>query len=264
VQDGLDLTGVRAVVTGGAAGIGRATCERLAQLGASVAVLDIDGDGAKAVAAGLTGGDAAVAVEVDVLDTAALTRAIDEAAAAIGGITLLFNNAGFGTAKSIDKYTDDEFHRLVDGNLTSTWAGIRSAVPHLRAAGGGCIVNMAGTTATRATRGEAPYTAAKAGVIAMTRTAAVELAPDIRVNCVSPGYIDTNLTAALAQRPDLRETIESRIPLLRFGDAVEVANAVAFLASPLAAYITGVDLVIDGGCSLPSAQVDDILRRFIR
>lgn len=264
MSDSLDLHGVRAVVTGGAAGIGKATCARLASLGAAVAVLDIDAEGALAVAGELGAATKAVAIEVDVLDTSALTSAIDEAAAALGGVTMLFNNAGFGTAKSIDKYTDDEFHRLVDGNLTSTWAGIRAAVPHLRAAGGGCIVNMAGTTATRATRGEAPYTAAKAGVIAMTRTAAVELAPDIRVNCVSPGYIDTNLTAALAQRPDLRETIEQRIPLLRFGGADEVASAVAFLASPLAAYITGVDLVIDGGCSLPSAQVDDILRRFLR
>jgi NAD(P)-dependent dehydrogenase (short-subunit alcohol dehydrogenase family) len=248
----------RAVITGGAHGIGAATARRFAAHGAAVAIVDIDADAATALA-GELGGHAFVA---DVLDTAALQGAIDAAAEALGGLTILFNNAGFGTAKPIEQYSDDEFHRLVDGSLTSTWAGVRAAVPHLRA-GGGAIVNMAGTTATRATRGEAPYTAAKAGVIALTRTAAVELAPGIRVNCVSPGYIETRLTRALSKVPDLKETIESRIPAQRFGTAEEVADAVVFLCSPMASYITGADLTIDGGSALPSAQVDDIMRRFL-
>jgi NAD(P)-dependent dehydrogenase (short-subunit alcohol dehydrogenase family) len=253
------LEGQLAIITGGANGIGAATARRFTALGARVAILDVDAEAGAQVA----GEIGATFIEVDVLDRAALRDAVDRAAVELGGLSALFNNAGFGTAKALDRYTDDEWTRLVDGNLTATWAATTAAIPHLRAAGGGAIVNMAGTTAQRATRGEAPYTAAKAGIVAFTRTAAVELSPDIRVNCVSPGYIATRLTRALSKMPELKATIESRIPMGRFGTPDEVADVVAFLCSPMAAYVTGADLVIDGGSALPSAQVDDFLKQLL-
>jgi NAD(P)-dependent dehydrogenase (short-subunit alcohol dehydrogenase family) len=119
---------------------------------------------------------------------------------------------------------------------------------------------MAGTAGVKPPRGEGPYAAAKAGVIALTRTAAIELAPDIRVNCVSPGYIETPLTSSLVDRPELRDRIEGRIPMGRIGQAAEVAEVVAFLCSSGASYVTGQNLLIDGGSSLPSAQSDDLVK----
>jgi NAD(P)-dependent dehydrogenase (short-subunit alcohol dehydrogenase family) len=250
------LEGQRAVVTGGASGIGAATCIALARNGAAVAVLDIDARRAADVAATVGG----TAHTVDVADAGALAAAIDEAAMTMGGLTILFANAGVGTSKSVDQYSDEEWHRLIDVNLTATFTAVRSAVPHMRIAGGGNIVTMAGTAGVKPPRAEGPYAAAKAGVIALTRTAAIDLAPDIRVNCVSPGYIATALTAPLLDRPDLRARIEGRIPLERIGAAEEVAEVVVFLCSAMASYVTGQNVVIDGGSSLPSAQSDDLIK----
>jgi NAD(P)-dependent dehydrogenase (short-subunit alcohol dehydrogenase family) len=164
------LDGELAVVTGGGHGIGRATAERMASEGAQVAVIDLDGEAAASTAAAC-GGTALVA---DVADGDAFTAAVDEAARALGGLTVLFNNAGVGMAKPLGDVTDDEWALLLDVNLRGTWHGIRGALPHLRAAGRGAIVNMAGTTALRPARGEGPYAAAKAGVIALTKAAALE------------------------------------------------------------------------------------------
>ena len=261
---GGSLNGQAAIVTGGAHGIGRAVARRLADDEARVSVVDIDGAAASAVVAELApGDDRHLAVEADVADPAALGAAVDRAAAAFGGLSILVNNAGFGAAKPLDRYTGDEFARLVAVNLTGVWHGIRAAVPHLRASGRGSVVNVAGTSAGRPTRGEGPYAAAKAGVVALTRTAALEYAPEVRVNSVSPGYVATRMTAAVLDDPDLRSRIESRIPLGRIGDAEEVAGAVAFLCSPDAGFVTGHDLVIDGGSLLPSHQSDELLKSLL-
>ncbi len=144
-------------------------------------------------------------------------------------------------------------------NLTGVWHGIRAALPYLRASGRGSVVKVAGTAAGRPTRGEGPYAAAKAGVVALTRTAALGYAPEVRVNAVSPGYVATRMTAAVLDDPKLRARIESRIPLGRIGDVEEVAGAVAFLCSVDAGFVTGHDLVIDGGSLLPSHQSDELL-----
>jgi NAD(P)-dependent dehydrogenase (short-subunit alcohol dehydrogenase family) len=255
-----DLTGRAAVVTGGARGIGRAVADRLAADGARVAIVDIDLD---------TGGGPSGHLELpaDVADAAALASAVTRAADAFGGLSILVNNAGFGTAKPLDRYGDDEWARLVAVNLTGVWHGIRVAAPLLRAAGAGgpasSIVNIAGTAASRPTRGEGPYAAAKAGVVALTRTAALEYAPEVRVNAVSPGYIATRMTRAVVDDPSLRARVERRVPLGRIGDVGEVAGVVAFLCSTDAAYMTGQDLVVDGGSVLPSHQSDELLKALL-
>lgn len=253
------LDGHRAVVTGGASGIGAATCRALARHGARVAVLDIDAAGAAAVAETIDG----AAVTVDVADAPALTDAIDRSTRELGGLSILFSNAGIGRARPLHLYDDEAWHRLVDVNLTATFTAIRAAVPHLRATGGGSIVTMAGTAGVRPPRGEGPYAAAKAGVIALTRTAAIELAPAIRVNCVSPGYVATPLTAPLVDDASLRARIEARIPMGRIGAAEEVAEVVAFLCSDAASYVTGQNLLVDGGSSLPSAQSDELMQEVL-
>jgi NAD(P)-dependent dehydrogenase (short-subunit alcohol dehydrogenase family) len=231
----------------------------MAEEGAAVAVLDVDGDAASAVADD-TGG---VAVVADVADSTALTAAVDAAAERLGGLTTLFNNAGVGNVTPFHRYEDDEWERLIGVNLRGVFAGIRAAVPHLRAAGGGAIVNMASVSGLRPTRGEAPYSAAKAGTIALTKSAALEYAPAIRVNAVSPGFIDTPLTVWPAQDEALRAEIETHTPLRRVGTAEEVADVVVFLCSDLARYVTGQNVVVDGGSMLPSAQADPFLRLLV-
>jgi NAD(P)-dependent dehydrogenase (short-subunit alcohol dehydrogenase family) len=264
------LAGRRAIVTGGGSGIGRAIAERFAEAGARVAVLDTDETSATEVVASLStkagNGNAGIpglALVADVGDADAVRRAFWQAADAFGGLDIVVNNAGAGSVKALHRYSDDEWERLVRVNLTGVFHGIRAAVDLLRAAGGGSIVNVASLSGIRPTRGEGPYSAAKAGVIALTATAALEYGPDIRVNCVSPGVIETPLTHPLLRDPAVRERIERRIPLKRAGTAAEVANVVAFLASDLAAYVTGTNLVVDGGSILPSAQTDDLLARFV-
>jgi NAD(P)-dependent dehydrogenase (short-subunit alcohol dehydrogenase family) len=255
-----DLAGRSAVVTGGARGIGRAVADRLAADGARVAIVDVDLD---------TGAGASGHLELaaDVADAGALSTAVATAADALGGLSILVNNAGFGAAKPLDRYGDDEWARLVGVNLTGVWHGIRAAIPRLRASAAagvaGSIVNIAGTTASRPTRGEGPYAAAKAGVVALTRTAALEYAPDVRVNSVSPGYIATRLTRAVVDDDKLRARVEGRIPLGRIGDVADVAGVVAFLCSADAAYVTGQDLVVDGGSILPSHQSDELLKALL-
>ncbi|HZB72994.1 MAG TPA: SDR family NAD(P)-dependent oxidoreductase [Acidimicrobiales bacterium] len=253
------LEGRRAVVTGGGSGIGAATCRRFADEGARVAVLDVDGTSGERVA-GSVGG---VAVDADVVDGDALTAAFDRAAAALGGLDTVVNNAGTGNVLPLHDYPDDEWDRLLAVNLKGVFNGTRAAVPHLRAAGpGATIVNVSSLSGLRPTRGEAPYSAAKAGVVALTMSAALEYGPGVRVNCVSPGFIRTPLTEVACADDATRGELEAATPLGRLGTAEEVAATIAFLCSDLAAYVTGANLVVDGGSALVNAQVDPMLRRF--
>lgn len=253
------LDGRKALITGGASGIGAAACRRFVAEGASVVVLDRNEDGARAVADEL----GAHAIPCDVADREALANAVEEAVDVLDGLTTLFNNAGFGMLKTFHEYSDDEWDRLVAVNLTATFTAIRAAVPHLRGASGASIINNVGGVGVRPTRGEAPYSAAKAGMIALTRSAAVEYAPDIRVNVVSPTFAETPLTAPLLADPGLRADVEGRIPFGRVGTADEIADAAVFLASDLSRYVTGLDLVVDGGAQLVSAQADHLLKAFL-
>ena len=246
-----------ALVTGGASGIGRATAVRLANEGAAVAVVDRDGEAAAAVRAEVGG----VAFTVDVRDGDAVRGAVEATTAALGAVTILVNNAGVGDLRPLHTVDERLWHRLLDVNLTGTYHAMAAVIPGMLAAGGGSIVNNASLSGLSPTRGEAAYSAAKAGVIALTASGALEYGPTIRVNCVAPGFIRTPLTAIWDDHPGAFAPISDAIPLGRIGTAEEVAAVIAFLCSDAAAYVTGQTLVVDGGLSLPQAGTDAALAR---
>ncbi|HVB91871.1 MAG TPA: SDR family NAD(P)-dependent oxidoreductase [Acidimicrobiales bacterium] len=248
------LDGRKAVVTGGGSGIGRATCRRMAEEGARVAVLDIDGDSA-AVVAEEVGGHGFAA---DVGDPDGLRQVIDAAAAALGGLSILYNNAGTSTFNRLHEMEPAEWDRVLRVNLTGVWAGFRAAVPHMRAAGGS-IVSTASISGTRPAAGEGPYAASKAAVAALTASAALELAPSIRVNAVSPGMIRTAMTAPMFEfMPNQVERFETGTPVGRIGEPEDIADVVVFLCSDLARFVTGQNIVVDGGLTLHGSGVDGI------
>jgi len=254
------LDGHRAAITGGGSGIGRATARRMAAEGARVAVLDIDGDSAAVVAKEIDGH----AYCVDVTDYEGLESALQDAAEAMGGLSLLFNNAGTGTIGHIHETALDEWSRLIAVNLTGVFHGFRAGVPLIRAtvgdAGGGAIVSTSSISGTRPAAGEAAYSAAKAGVAAMTANAALEYGPDIRVNAVAPGMIRTALTAPLlAGFPDLEDRYEQATPVGRLGEPEDIADVVVFLCSDQARFLTGQNIVIDGGMTLHGSGIDGVL-----
>jgi NAD(P)-dependent dehydrogenase (short-subunit alcohol dehydrogenase family) len=252
------LEGQRAVVTGGASGIGRATAARMVEEGAAVAIIDISADAAHEFAREI----GATAHTADVTDAEGLTAAVDDAAMAMGGITTLFNNAGIGNQAPLHEWTPEEWGRMMAVNLTGVYLGFRAAIPHIKRSGGGCVVSTASISGTRPAAGEAPYSAAKAAVIAITASAALEYGPDIRVNAVSPGMILTKLTEPLLQfLPHERERYERTTPVGRIGRPDDIADVVVFLCSDLARFITGQNIVVDGGMTLHGSGVDGIFEQ---
>ncbi len=254
------LEGQRVVVTGGASGIGAASASLFVAEGASVVIIDIDAERGQTKADEL----GASFVEANVADGEAFEAAAQTAAARLGGVDGLFNNAGIGNLKRLHEYTDKEWKVLVDVNLTGTFNGLRSFIPLLKDAGGGAIVHMASVSGVWPTRGEAPYSAAKAGVIALTKSAALEYGRDnIRVNVVSPGFIRTDLTEFAFGNPAWTDPMDARIPLGRTGTPEDVAGVAAFLMSDYSRYVTGQNILVDGGSVLPSATVDHLLSELL-
>ena len=249
-----------AIVTGGGSGIGRAAARRLSAGGARVAVLDLDADAAKRVAEDVGGAP----FQVDVADARQVADAVAAAVAEVGPLRLVVNNAGTGGMARLHDYTAEEWDRLVRVNLHGIFHVLKFAAPAVLDAGGGAIVNTASISGTRPAAGEAPYAAAKAGVVALTATAALEYAPHIRVNAVAPGAIATGMTAPLLDNfPDHKADWERRTPLGRIGEPEDLADVIAFLCSDDARFITGQTIVVDGGMTLHGSGVDGLMDRFM-
>jgi len=249
------IAGKVAIITGAASGMGRATAHLFADEGAHVAVTDINGGGVEAVVAEITGaGGSAKGWTLDLADPDRIRLVVGEVAAQFGGIDILVNNAGISQHTLID---DDDYEeiwdRIQDILLRAHTRTIRAALPHLRASDGGRIVNIASTEGLGATPETSPYTAAKHGVIGLTRSMAVELGREgITVNCICPGAIRTGMTKNIKEE---HKTIfaKRRIPLRRYADPEEVAHGTLNFVLPASSYMNGAVLPVDGGLTIKNA-----------
>jgi NAD(P)-dependent dehydrogenase (short-subunit alcohol dehydrogenase family) len=249
-----NLEGKSALVTGGASGIGRATALAFAREGARVAVADILEEAAQGTVAEIEAmGGQALAIACDVTDDDAVIAMIAATVDAFGGLDCAFNNAGIAPyqvnagGQKIADVAPEAWRRLIDVNLTGVWLCLRHEVAQMRAQGsGGVIINTASILGLIGSATSSAYVAAKHGVVGLTKTAAADHAEDnIRVNAVCPGYIETAMTEETMRRRG--ERILARVPMARMGQANEIAEAVVWLCSPKASFVTGVSWAVDGG-----------------
>ena len=243
-----DLTGKVALVTGGSRGIGAATAKRLAAQGATVAFsYHASPDAADAVVAEITqSGGTAQAYQADAADADASAALIRQVVEDHGGLDILVNNAGVYVTGPVHETTDDDYDRNLDVNLRGTFATLREAAKHLR--DGGRVVNIGSVVGLVGMPGNSVYGATKAGVTVLAKAVAKELGGrGITVNTVHPGAIDTDMNPADPEKNPHAEMMAGMNPLGRYGTADEIAAAVAFLVSDDASYVTGAELVVDGG-----------------
>ena len=238
-----ELDGLVALVTGGASGIGAAVAARLQADGARVAVLDLDADAAA---------EGQLAVVCDVSDDASVRAAVARVVEELGGLDVVVNNAGIGAAGTVADNDDEEWHRVLDVNVLGMVRVTRAALPHLRVSSAPAVVNTSSIAATAGLPQRALYSASKGAVLALTRAMAADhVREGIRVNCVNPGTADTpwvqRLLAAADDPAAERTALENRQPHGRLVSADEVADAVAYLASPRSRSTTGTSIAVDGG-----------------
>ncbi|MBM4405052.1 MAG: SDR family oxidoreductase [Chloroflexi bacterium] len=250
-----------AIITGAASGVGRASCLIFAREGASIAAVDVNREGGEETSALVrAAGGQAVFIQASVDSKAEAQRAVRETAARFGAVHILFNNAGIpgsvqGTA--LDGLTEEDWQQVMNINLKGVMLFAQAALPEIKKAGGGAIVNtssLAGVIGMG--RGNQAYSAAKAGIVGLTKAWALQYAKDnIRVNAIAPGYIDTPLGRGVrsglneAQQEKYMTRVMTNIPIGRFAGPEDIANAALYLASDQAAFVTGHVLVVDGGYS---------------
>jgi len=248
------LDAKRCIVTGGASGIGRATAARLVEEGSSVLLTDLDEAAAASAARDL--GAQAHAMQQDVTDDASWETVFAEARSLWGRVDILVNNAGIVRPGSIESQSDEEWDAILATNLRAVVKGMQSAIAHMRESGGGAIVNVASIEGLIGEPLAMAYNAAKGGLRIASKSAAkhcAELDYGIRINCICPGFTDTLLVsnAVASMEPSVAEAFTQKvlaaIPMGRLAKPEEIANGIVFLASDEASFMTGADLVIDGG-----------------
>lgn len=237
-----DMSGMVAVVTGGASGIGAATARTLAGLGARVAVFDVAPDPASED----------FSVRVDITDDASVRAGVEAVVEEFGGIDVVVNNAGIGAQGAVEDNSDEEWHRVLDVNVLGVVRVTRAALPHLRRSGRAAVVNTCSIAATAGLPQRALYSASKGAILSLTLAMAADhLREGVRVNCVNPGTADTPWVGRLldaAEDPDAeRAALNARQPSGRLVTPQEVADAIAYLASPASAGTSGTSIAVDGG-----------------
>lgn len=248
-----------ALITGAAGDIGAATAGRLAEAGHHVFVADLDGDAVEALAGELqAAGAAATPLQLDVADEESVSSTLARVGEEAGSLDVLVNAAGIVVVERFEAFSRHDWLRLYEVNVYGSYLCIKHAIPLLRAADQGRVVNIASGAGKRPAPLIAPYACSKAAVISLTRSAAAALAPEVRVNCVSPGVIEGAMWVGFDSRFDeLGSPPSTRfaarvgsLPLARAGSPREVAETIAFLASPASSYLTGQDINVDGGQSM--------------
>ncbi len=250
------LKGKSALITGAGSGIGRATAIRFAAEGALITASDISGASAIETAAAVreAGGEATIA-NGDVADDAEANGMVQAAIDTYGRLDVVVNSAGISARNALSEGASHEtvWDKVMDVNLKGTYLVSWHAVPEMERIGGGSIINLASIMAlvgypVGMGGGFNPYNASKGGVLQFTRNLAVDLArKNIRVNCICPGYVETNMTQPLTENPESYEALKGRHPMGRLGQPDDIANAALFLASDEAAFVTGAPLIVDGG-----------------
>ena len=247
------LAGKKALVTGGASGIGAATAERFAAEGAAVAIADLNSAGAESHADAIRAqGGTAVSLVADVGDDASVAAMTERAWEALGGIDILVNNAAIPTIGTVETLAADEWDRVIDLDLSSIYRASRAIWPRFVEAGGGTILNTASVAGVIGMAGQHGYSAAKAGVVMLTKCMALDgAAQGIRANCVCPGFVETPMVNEYFDAQDdpaaSRAAVNAAHPLGRMGQPDEIAAAFLYLASDEARWVTGTALVVDGG-----------------
>ena len=243
------LDGKSCLISGGAKGLGAAQARLFAHEGARVAVGDIlDSDGARLVDELTGSGAGSIFVRLDVTSESDWEGAVDAVMDEFGALDVLLNNAGIYNRALAEETTLEEWERVMSVNATGVFLGTRAAIPAMRRSGGGSIINMSSVAGLVGSRTQTVYNASKGAVRLLTKSTAVQYAPEgIRANSVHPGVIETDMLREVLRNEDERATRIASTPIPRFGTPEDVAHGVLFLASGESSYVTGAELVIDGG-----------------
>ncbi len=241
------LDGKAVIVTGGAQGIGAELVRTFTQQGAAVVIADVNEEGSLALAGELSAGGArVVAQRCDITSETDVDQLVERCVGELGSLDVMVNNAGITRDATMRKMTLEEFRLVIDVHVQGAWLGTRAAASVIREQGSGSIVNMSSISGKVGNIGQTNYSAAKAGIVGLTKASAKELAHrSVRVNAIQPGLIRTPMTEAM--RPDVWESKLAEIPMGRAGEVADVANVALFLASDLSAYMTGTVIEVTGG-----------------